>query len=440
MYGFDGVALVSKHGHVAMHEAFGRASVTQRYDAGSIMKTFVAAAVLQLEEQGRLRTSDVAVGSITIHQLLTHTSGLPLDPPNPTEDLFAAAAKAKLVAAPGERYAYSNFGYGLLAAIVERVSGQPFAAYARANLLDPAGMRESRFWTEPAPPGETMAVGYTGNSDEELEPVEPLVRNGPRSPMWGKYTFGAAGLITTVADLHRWWNALARHRVLSPASTARMFTDHGVGQGYGWNIRPQKIYRGGLVRASFISMLAYYREEDAVLIYLINRNTGWHLPIEKNFERILSRQPYVLLPPVVKGEDLLLAGDSQEALSLLWSLTPEQRAAAAQVEPLVAQHLKILGNEPFEIIGTTRHPSSPRNLQTFVRSGATMRRVITDGTKVLAVANGVPPSAMRRFRPTGPQTYASYDPVTDSVITARKTDAGYVLENAAGERSVVTRR
>ena len=424
MYGLDGVALVSKHGRVAMHEAFGDASTSDRYDAGSIMKTFVAAAVLQLEAQGRLRTSDSVVGPITIHQLLTHTSGLPLDPPNPTDDLFAAAANAKLVAAPGERYSYSNFGYGILTAIVERVSGQPFAVYARTNLLEPAGMRESRFWTEPAPAGEKLATGYTGQSDEELEPADPLVRNGPQAPMWGKYTFGGAGIITTAADLHRWWRWLAKHPEL---------------QRYGWNVLPNKVYRGGLVRASFISMLASFPEHDTVLVYLINRNTGWHVPLEKNVERILAKQPYVLPPPVVRGEDVLLTGDSQEALSLLWSLTPDQRAAAARVEPLVSQHLKTLGSEPFEIIGTTRHPSSPRNLQTFVRTGTAMRRVITDGTKVLAVANGIPPSAMRRFRPTGKGTYASYDPVTDSVVTARKTDAGYVLENGAGER-VVSKR
>lgn len=421
MYGFDGVALVAKHDRVVMHDAFGRAHVAQHYDAGSIMKTFVAAAILQLEEEGRLRVTDKVLGDITIHQLLTHTSGLPLDPPNPTEDLFAAAANAKLVAAPGERYAYSNFGYGILLAMVERASGQQFAAYARAHLLEPAGMRESRFWTEPALPGETMAAAFTGNSDEELEPAEPLVRNGPQSPMWGKYTFGAGGIITTAADLHRWWRWLAKHPEL---------------QRYGWNIVPDKIYRGGLVRASYISMLAYYRKHDAVLIYLINRNTGWHLPIEKNVERILAHQPYVLPPPVIRGDDVLIAGDSQEALSFLWSLTPEQRAAAANVEPLVAS---AMGDEPFEIIGTTRHPSGPRNLQTFVRTGNAIKRVITDGTKVLAVANGVPPSAMRRFRKTGKDTYASYDPVADAVITMRKTDAGYVLENAAGERVVSQR-
>ncbi|HJQ36824.1 MAG TPA: serine hydrolase domain-containing protein [Thermoanaerobaculia bacterium] len=421
MYGFDGVALVSKHGRVLTHDAFGRATVHQRYDAGSIMKTFVAAAILQLEAQGRLRTSDTVAGPITIHQLLTHTSGLPLDPPNSTDDLFDAAAKAKLVAAPGERYSYSNFGYGLLLGIVERASGQPFAGYARAHLLEPAGMRESRFWTEPALPGEAIAAAFTGNSDEELEPAEPLVRNGPNAPMWGgKYTFGAAGILTTAADLERWWRWLTKHPEL---------------QRYGWNTPPNKIYRGGLVRASFISMLAYYREHDAVLIYLINRNTGWHLPIEKNVERILARQPYVLPPPVVRGKDVLPIGDSQQALSLLWSLTPEQRAAAANAETLVKQQM----SEPFEILGTTRHPSSARNLQTFVRTGDTIQRVITDGTKVLAVAKGVPPSAMRRFRPTGNGTYASYDPATDSVITARKTDAGYVLENAAGERVVLKR-
>jgi CubicO group peptidase (beta-lactamase class C family) len=487
MYGFAGVVLVAKDGRVLIDRGFGVADRQTRapmrantsFDAGSIMKTFVAAAVLRLEAEGRLRTSDpisrylgempADKNAITIDHLLLHTSGLPLDVPEQNvrtvDDLVETLRRTKLQTTPGATYAYSNFGYGIAAVIVERVAGEPFAAYSRRHLLDPARMRDSRFWTEPPRPSETMAMAYSGSSDEELESAAVPQRTAPQSPMWGKYVFGAGGIVTTAGDLHRWFRALQTYRILPPPAARKMFTPVIEGQSYGWNIRGEKIYRGGLIRGSFLSMLASHRDLGAEIIYLTNRNTGWHAPLEKNLERALRGEPPLVPPAVIDaapaiadgvygdvriardGNDLLVAGESQEALSLLWSMMPERREVAERMNARVRaipEKLRAAGSlANVEILGTAPHPSSPRNYQTFVRAtvdGApAVLRVISDGEKVLAVARGVPPAAMRRFRVTGAQTLASYDPATDAVVTMTVRGDALEIANPSGERIVRTR-
>jgi hypothetical protein len=190
-------------------------------------------------------------------------------------------------------------------------------------------------------------------------------------------------------------------------------------------------YRGGLIRASYMSMLSAYRGPDTVLIWMMNKNTGWHEPLTRSFERIMAREPYVLPPAVVKGQDdvapvyaspdarlvitrdgddLLVAAEGQEALSLVWALDSTGRAAAMSAE--------VAKKDPaYEVLGTGGHSSSTQNLQTFVRHEGEIVRFISDGTKILAPGKGYPRSAQRRFRRTGAGTYALYDQRRDAVVT-----------------------
>lgn len=442
MYGFTGSVLVARGERVVLDERYGVAE--RAFDVGSIMKTVVAAAVVT----SRLETS-APIGrffpslpperaAITIEQLLLHTSGLPLDVVD--GDLMQTVATAPLVARPGQRYSYSNAGYGLLAEIVERATGEPFRTYARRTLLAPAGMTETSFWGEPALP---MPRTYAGNSDEELEAVEPLPFWDGRSPMNGKYVFGAAGLITTTRDLLRWRQFLARR-------LPEVFRERAPGQAYGWNVQRQgtevsRIDRGGLIQRSSVSLLAIYPREDAILIWTMNKDTGWHEPVTKNFERILAGRPYGIPPAVVAGNDraaasyadaddrirvsrdegdLLIAAEGQRALSLLWSLSNDPRVSRSNA--------KTTREHPgCQILGTARHPSSKERLQTFVRCGDEVSRVITEGEKVIAQGAGYPASAQRRFRRTGRNRYALYDPRLDLVVTLRITGDRLRLSSGA---------
>ena len=130
------------------------------YNLGSITKQFTAAAILTLEMQGKLAVSDLASkyldgvpadkAAITLHHLLTHSSGLESDfsptdyDPVGREEYVRRALQSTLLFKPGDGYEYSNAGYSLLAAIVEKVSGQAYEAYLTERVLKPAGMLRDR--------------------------------------------------------------------------------------------------------------------------------------------------------------------------------------------------------------------------------------------------------------------------------------------------------
>ena len=166
-FGFSGGALAVRGKEVLLTKSYGLADRARRiplttdsvYNLGSITKQFTAAAILTLEMQGKLAVTDLASkyldgvpadkSTITLHHLLTHSSGLESDfsptdyDPVGREEYVRRALQSTLLFKPGEGYEYSNAGYSLLAAIVEMVSGQPYEVYLTERVLKPAGMRET---------------------------------------------------------------------------------------------------------------------------------------------------------------------------------------------------------------------------------------------------------------------------------------------------------
>jgi CubicO group peptidase (beta-lactamase class C family) len=149
-FGFTGGALAVRGKDVLLSKSYGlsdrargaRLTTDSVYNLGSITKQFTAAAILTLEMQGKLAVTDLASkyldgvpadkAAITLHHLLTHSSGLESDfsptdyDPVGREEYVQRALQSTLLFTPGEGYEYSNAGYSLLAAIVERGSGQPY--------------------------------------------------------------------------------------------------------------------------------------------------------------------------------------------------------------------------------------------------------------------------------------------------------------------------
>jgi CubicO group peptidase (beta-lactamase class C family) len=298
-------------------------TVNTLYDVGSIAKTFTAAAILQLEMQSKLKTSDVIgkylgefpadKAGITIHQLLTHTAGLKLDAgdvginPTTAPDEFLRKVKgAPLLSAPGEKYNYSNLGYGLLAIVIEKVSGRNWQTYLKKNILKPAGLPRTMLYGD-AFPSNTLARGYIGNNEEDLKLEEPLRLERQDSYLWRKYTIGSVGVVTTTGNLYKWWQALHSKKILTAEARRKMFSIQAGNQGYGWSIQTAqnemtRIYRGG-ARGSYQSMLSYYPKENTLLIFSLNKNvteTGslrvgvvWN-----NLENVLLGKDYVVPPAV----------------------------------------------------------------------------------------------------------------------------------------------
>jgi CubicO group peptidase (beta-lactamase class C family) len=214
-----------------------------RFNLGSMNKMFTAVAVAQLAQAGKLKFTDTigrhlpgypnrdAAARVTIHQLLTHTGGIPnfFGPQYDTRrdalltlaDYLALFAAEPLRFPPGARWEYSSGGYVVLGAIVEKVSGRSYHDYVRAHVFEPAGMAQSAA-TPKAELAAGTAAGLTrmqrGPQGPQGAPPEAERRsNRDRLPGRGS---SAGGGYSTAGDLLRFANALLAHKLLDAEHTA----------------------------------------------------------------------------------------------------------------------------------------------------------------------------------------------------------------------------
>ena len=226
-------------GHVAFANAFGEADIAAgraataqtRYAVGSISKQFTAAAMLLLQEQGRLSLDDhvakffpelTRAGETTLRQILSHTAGYedyaPQDyiipewtRPTTSAAILQAWAGKPLNFDPGTRWQYSNTGYVLAAAVIEKVSGQPLVTLLRSQIFEPRGMASAGDCSE------LSAVDASAYTRFALGPPRPVAREAA-----GWYN-GAGELCMTAGDLAKWDVAVLQKKILSPASYEALF-------------------------------------------------------------------------------------------------------------------------------------------------------------------------------------------------------------------------
>jgi D-alanyl-D-alanine carboxypeptidase len=284
---------------------------------GSIAKQMTAAAVLRLEEQGRLSLSDPVARhvpgvpshweGVTLGHLLTHTGGVPsytdqaewqrgFGDTLTVDELIGMVRDLPLDFEPGTRWAYSNTGYLLLGPVIERVSGRTYARYVAEELTGPLGLRETGACREGAP---GAATGYRPGPDGFV----PAASNQVGGP------FADGDLCASVRDLLRWTEALAEGRVVSPATYRRMTTrarlDDGreVHYGYGFDllhldgVGPVAEHGGGV--PGFRAHLAHYPGQGVTIAVLTNRGTNTAQVVKETIARRLFVE---LLPAVVHRE------------------------------------------------------------------------------------------------------------------------------------------
>lgn len=254
------IALVQS-GQVVHLRAYGLAQVqparpatpAMRYRIGSISKQFVAAAVLRLQEQGRLSLDDTlgsrlpqagTAGRATLRQLLGHTAGvreyLPQDyvfaqlqQPVSAAQLLEQVASQPLDFAPGERWRYSNGGYVLAAAVVEKLSGQSLFDFMQAQIFEPLKM------------ASVVDADHQGLGAEDPEGYSVTGLGAPRPAprMASGWLAAAGGLAMTAEDLARWDIALMQRSLLGAAAHRALATEvllnNGIGSRYalGLNVR-----------------------------------------------------------------------------------------------------------------------------------------------------------------------------------------------------------
>ena len=336
--GFAGVVLVAKGEAPLFAEGFGLADWEHgaRWtpgtisDIGSITKQFTGAAILKFEEDGKLSVNDpiaryfdgvpVDKAGITLHQLLTHSSGL-ADPdigdfdPVPLAEYLKQVFAQPLLFAPGKGYTYSNANFSLLGAILEKLSGRPYEAVLRERLFLPNGMYETGY-TLPAWGISRFAQGYEADGGRWGTFLErPTAADGPH---WALRANG--GIHMTVYDMLRWARALLTGSVLSPESMKKLWAPHvseggGTFYGYGWSIAKApdgtKIVTHNGGNGIYFADLAIGPDTGLVVFLMTNviaENRSANSLLEQVGMRFLAGQPYPSIPEIVDmGEAALKA-------------------------------------------------------------------------------------------------------------------------------------
>ena len=294
---FTGAVLVAGNGEVLLSRGYSLADRDKnipntpqtKYRLGSITKEFTATAILMLQAQGKLKVQDPVCRyipecpaiwqDITIHHLLTHTSGIPNitdlpdfqafkatpSPPDRTIERFRDMA---LDFEPGKKGSYSNSGYVVLGYIIEQASGQSYETFLQQNILEPVQMENTGYDHNDG----SLATGYTGFHANWAEP-DYLDMTIP---------FAAGGLYSTIEDLYRWDQVLYTEQLLSQESLNLMFTPQamlsnlGMNYGYGWFVREVNDrlllgHSGGI--DGFATEMRRYPNDKVTIIILSNRET-----------------------------------------------------------------------------------------------------------------------------------------------------------------------
>jgi D-alanyl-D-alanine carboxypeptidase len=323
---FSGVVLVAKGDRVIFHQAYGMADksfgvanrLDTKFNLGSMNKMFTAIAIAQLVEQGKLKFTDTLASvlpeypnqafarKVTLHHLLTHTSGLQGDIFVPDlwrdragfrkpSDYFRLFAGEPLAFEPGQGWNYSNSGFVILGAVIEKVTGRSYFDYVRENIYARAGMTDSDSYemTQVVP---NLAVGYAYFGDDPL-------RMNARRNNWNFVPFmgsPAGGGYSTAPDLLKFAQALRGHRLLSPAMTETVTSgkvDGGPGYRYGYgfgtethNGRELRGHSGGGPSSGINSDLEFFHDGSYTVVVMGNYDAPAAQNLSREIFTFLSRQ------------------------------------------------------------------------------------------------------------------------------------------------------
>ena len=346
--GFSGTILLARKGAAIVAKGYGQANAEwdipntprTKFRLGSITKQFTSMAVMQLQQQGKLKVQDPicqyltpcpdAWKAITLHHLLTHTSGIPsytnspsymasMMMPKTVDQMVAGFRDLPLEFEPGSQFKYDNSGYFLLGVLLEKVTGQPYARVLQDQIFTPLGMRDTGYDTT-AQILPMRASGYSRQGGN--------VTNAPYLDM--VQPFAAGALYSTVEDLLKWDQALYTDQLLPSAARSAMFTPFKSDYAYGWQApapspqtfgRKQLAHGGGI--NGFSTMIIRMPDENVTSIVLSNVQQAQTGRIARDLLAILFGQPYEV-PRAAHGRQ----GRSEDATTPTWvSINSRRRSS-----------------------------------------------------------------------------------------------------------------
>ncbi|MEJ2542866.1 MAG: serine hydrolase [Calditrichaceae bacterium] len=320
---FNGTVLVAENGKIILQKGYGLANMEwnipnapdTKMRLGSITKQFTSMIIMQLVEEGKIKLDAKMTeylpeyrkdtgDKVTIHHLLTHTSGIPSytglpsftsdisRTPFPVDEFVEKFCSGDLEFEPGTQYKYNNSGYYLLGAIIEKVIGKTYETALHERILDPLGMDDSGY-DHHGPINIHRATGYEKRLNGYI--------NSPYLDMSLPYAAGA--MYSTVLDLYKWDQALYTDELLSNENKKIMFTPFLNNYAYGWSVRKMGlaesedsltvISHGGGINGfnTLISRLL----DDKHLVVLLNNTGGTELArMNTAIVNILYEKPYDL--------------------------------------------------------------------------------------------------------------------------------------------------
>ncbi len=312
---FSGAVLVAKNGKIIFEEAYGKYNretqtpntIDAKYGIGSVTKQFTAMLVMQLVEKNKIKLGDTIgkylpylskekADHITIHQLLSNTSGLPHynglqsiglnlnefgNKKYTPKALAQLIGRTRLVNTPGAVYLYSSLGYHLLGVILEEVSGKSYAQLLDESIVKPLGLKNTGFGTNEFI-AKNLAKGYRYREEYGLNAL--IAENGGKTTEARfrdqSTSYSAGGIHSSVKDLYIWSKAIKSYKILSPELTKKMLTPNKDGYCYGWqrnwseliesNINVRLYGHGGSLSGNSAFIAIY--DDETTIIYLSNRS------------------------------------------------------------------------------------------------------------------------------------------------------------------------
>ena len=327
---FNGSVLVADGGEVIFKKGYGLANMEwnipnqpdTKFRIGSITKQFTSMLIMQLVEAGKIKLEGKITDylpdyrkdtgeKVTIHHLLTHTSGIPSYTEQPgflenvsrdpysVDEFVEQYCSGDLEFEPGSKFVYNNSGYFLLGAVIEKVTGKPYETVLKEKILDPLDMKNTGYDLH-SPLIPNRASGYSKTFDGYF--------NAAYLDM--SLPYAAGSMYSTVEDLHLWDQALYTDKLLSKKYKKSMFQPFLQNYAYGWGVRKVAVGEAGdsvLVNAHSGGINGFNTRivrlvQDKHLIVLFNNTPAANLSeMGQQIINILYDQPFYLPKKPITG-------------------------------------------------------------------------------------------------------------------------------------------